>query len=242
MGVRNYRDVPRVYIDMDGPSAHFERAFLAAGMDPKTFKTQRGVYQKLQVVEGLLDAIEEFEARGLEVFFLTKIPAANPYAATEKLLWVQELLPRLVDRVIISSDKGAVGTERDFLVDDHPEWANAHNFRGTVVLFSGDWAPVRHAIATALDTRTEDLLKTPQPVAAINQLLADENTGWRVEEAQSPAGVYLKLFSGKGSSWDFVASLPRETLAGSLLAMAGVSRHYYRRGVDEGRRQQELPL
>lgn len=228
MGVRNYLDVPRVYIDMDGPAAHFEQAFKAAGADPHTFKTRRGVYRDLAVVEGLLEAIANFEEAGLEVFFLTKIPAANPYAATEKLLWVQEHIPRLLDRVIISSDKAAVGTARDFLVDDHPEWANAQNFRGTVLLFSGDWAPIRKAILGALGVRIDGLLKSPPCVQALNALLAREETGWHVEEAGSMGGQFLRLYAGHGSAREFVAALPRETPGGCIVAMAGVAQYYRR--------------
>lgn len=35
----------------------------------------------------------------------------------------------------MSPDKGCVGTKQDFLIDDHPEWANAHNFAGQVIKF-----------------------------------------------------------------------------------------------------------
>lgn len=233
MGVRNYLDVPRVYIDMDGPSAHFERGLTAAGVDAKTFKTQRGVYRGLEVVEGLLEAVAEFERTGLEVFFLTKIPAANPYAATEKLLWVQDVIPSLVDRVIISSDKAAVGSERDFLVDDHPEWANALNFRGTVVLYKDGWADVRKQIAHALSSRDEGLLKVCQDIDSMNRVLGEAGTDWRVEEAQSLGGPFLRLSAQQADrSWRVVGVLPRETRVGSLVAMAGVAQTYWRHGAE----------
>jgi hypothetical protein len=48
----------------------------------------------------------------------------------------------LGDHIIVSPDKGAVGTARDFLIDDHPEWANAHNFSGTPIHFKNNWSEV----------------------------------------------------------------------------------------------------
>jgi 5'(3')-deoxyribonucleotidase len=58
---------------------------------------------------------------------LSKIPAENPHSATEKMLWVREHFPYLGDKIILTPDKGCVGSQRDFLIDDHPEWANANN-------------------------------------------------------------------------------------------------------------------
>jgi 5'(3')-deoxyribonucleotidase len=66
----------------------------------------------------------------------TKIPSKNPYAAAEKLIWMSKHLHILHDRVIITPDKGCIGTKRDYLIDDHPEWANAHNFEGTILKFT----------------------------------------------------------------------------------------------------------
>ena len=45
-------------------------------------------------------------------------------------------------KVILTPDKGAVGIQRDFLIDDHPEWANSNNFKGTVIRFSNNWRDV----------------------------------------------------------------------------------------------------
>lgn len=150
MGTRKYPDTPRVYLDMDGPLADFDAAYKAHGLEPKHFKRVAGAYLNLPVVPGALEAVRFIETLNLQVFLLTKIPSCNPYAATEKLLWVEKHLPALADKVIISSDKGAVGTSRDFLVDDHPEWANADNFPGQVLLFTGDWDAIKAQLAASL--------------------------------------------------------------------------------------------
>lgn len=146
MAERHYPDIPRVYFDMDGVLADFERSAHEHSMDPAHFKRVAGAYLDLPVVPGALEALGSIERAGFLVFVLTKIPASNPYAATEKLLWARRHLPALEDRIIITPDKGAVGRSRDFLIDDHPEWANARNFPGTLLHFSGDWAPILSAI------------------------------------------------------------------------------------------------
>nr|WP_276530645.1 hypothetical protein [Burkholderia multivorans] len=111
-------------------------------MEPKEFKRVAGAYRNLPLMAGAAEAVARVQAMGLQPWGLTKIPASNPYSATEKLLWVQEVLPALHDRVIITPDKGAVGTARDFLVDDMPRWANAKNFPGTLIHFKNDWDAV----------------------------------------------------------------------------------------------------
>ena len=146
MGVREYSDKPRVYLDMDGVIADFDRAAREHEMEPKHFKRVAGAYLDLEPMPGAVEAVAHLESAGFLVFALTKVPRSNPYAATEKLLWARRHFPSLEDRIIITPDKGAVGTARDFLVDDHPDWANAHNFPGTVVHFTGDWAKARLAI------------------------------------------------------------------------------------------------
>jgi 5'(3')-deoxyribonucleotidase len=150
MGVRDYPDVPRVYIDQDGPMAQLEEAATAAGLSIKEFKCNPDAYLHLPVEPGVREAIAELTAMGLLVFVMTKIPLSNPRAATEKLLWVGREFPPLLDRTIITPDKGAVGTFRDFLVDDHPEWANAHNFPGTILVYTRNWPAIVEQIRASV--------------------------------------------------------------------------------------------
>lgn len=139
MGIRHYPDKVRVYVDMDGVIADFEGAARVHAMEPSHFKRVAGAFLDLDPIPGAAEAVAALDAAGYLVFALTKIPHSNPHAATEKLLWARQHFPSLDDRIIITPDKGAVGTARDFLVDDHPEWANASNFPGTVIVFTGDW-------------------------------------------------------------------------------------------------------
>ena len=153
MGQRHYPDKPRVYIDMDGVIADFGAECVKRAMTPSQLKNRRDAYRWLSPFPGAKEGLAALEGAGIEVFALTKIPSTNPYAATEKLLWMRDHFPKLADRVVITPDKGCVGTLRDVLVDDHPEWANADHFQGTVVPFEGDWARARSAVFSALDSR-----------------------------------------------------------------------------------------
>ena len=154
MGVRVYPDIPRVYFDFDNTLADFISAARARNMTPGQFKLVAGAYRSLPLMPGAAEAVARATALGLDPFGLTKCPSQNPYSATEKFLWTADNLPALHDKVIITSDKGAVGTARDFLVDDMPEWANANNFRGTLIHFTGDWEAVFRIITEQLARRS----------------------------------------------------------------------------------------
>lgn len=147
MSIRNYPAGPRVYIDMDGPLAQFDKYCLEHDVDPKVGKLMSLTYASLQVTPGALGAVNDLCSYIPDrVFLLTKVPSQNPIAAMQKLMWAREQFPLIKDHVIITPDKGCVGTVDDVLIDDHPEWANAHNFPGTVIKFDlGDqcaWAKI----------------------------------------------------------------------------------------------------
>ena len=140
MGVRSYTKGPRIYLDMDGVVADFERMMHEKSLDAHRLKLIPGTYINLEPMPGAINGINQLLDQGFNIFILTKIPSKNPYAAAEKLMWVRKHLPRLEDHVIVTPDKGCVGRRIDFLVDDHPEWANAHNFPGSIIQFGVDEA------------------------------------------------------------------------------------------------------
>lgn len=142
MGIRNYKDVRRVYFDMDGVLADFEKAFKDAGLTVKEFKLKEGSYSSIPVMKGAIQAVDLALELGYEIFALTKIPTKNPYSATEKIIWLNKYFPQFGDHIILSPDKGVVGKSVDILIDDHPEWANADKFPGNIIKFSGDWSEV----------------------------------------------------------------------------------------------------
>lgn len=139
MSVRNYPDNPRVYLDMDGVVADFERAMNEHKLSASQLKVIPNAYRTLRPMPGAIEGVHKIIEFGFFVMVLTKIPSENPFAATEKILWLQEHLPILEDHIIITPDKGCVGDKGDFLVDDHPEWANAHKFPGSIIKLGGTY-------------------------------------------------------------------------------------------------------
>lgn len=136
--IKDYKDLPRVYLDLDGPVADFLKVMTDRNMSGSDLKLIPGVYRELPVINGAREAIRILAGMGYEVWILSKIPDENPYAATEKILWLNQYFPEIGERIILSPDKGCIGTDRDILIDDHPEWANAHNFSGLVIKFERD--------------------------------------------------------------------------------------------------------
>lgn len=147
MSIRKYPDVTRVYVDIDGVIADFEAICREMKVHPQQGKLIPGIYRDLPVMAGAVEGVQGLLDLGYFVMCLTKIPSKNPGAASEKLHWVNEHFPVLKDYVVITPDKGCVGTSRDYLIDDHPEWANANKFPGMVLPFGGatvlsDWSGI----------------------------------------------------------------------------------------------------
>lgn len=147
MYTRKYDRPVTIYLDQDGPLADFQAAATTAGWEPKVAKMQRGFYRSLPLTPGAREAVDELLAfHHLHVFVATKIPDRNPYAATEKILWLNEHLPGMGERIIITPNKACIGTPDDFLVDDRAHRADASFFRGTFIHYGSaeypDWEAV----------------------------------------------------------------------------------------------------
>lgn len=142
MGVKTYTNARRVYFDMDGVLADFEKEAIDRNIPFHELKTQIDAYRHLPVMEGAKEAVRRVLEAGFEIFVLTKIPRKNAYSATEKIFWLEDHFPEFEDRIIISPDKGALGREGHYLIDDHPEWANADQFGGEVIHFKRNWDDV----------------------------------------------------------------------------------------------------
>lgn len=137
----NFKSTTRIYIDMDGVVADFEKAAGLHGMDPKEFKMLPGAYRHLEWMPGAEDALQYLLDNGANVWIATKIPHENPFSATEKLQWWQDRRPEMLKRVIITPDKGTLGNEHDMLVDDRPHKAHCEHFLGTFIHFGSDKFP-----------------------------------------------------------------------------------------------------
>lgn len=125
----------RFFIDLDGVTADFATARDESGLTSDVFKLLPGSYLNLKPYPEAIAGIRQLVARGFDCWIATKIPHDNPYAAAEKLFWVKQYLPELFKSVIITPNKGTLGTQRDFLIDDRPHKAHIDEFAGTLLTY-----------------------------------------------------------------------------------------------------------
>jgi 5'(3')-deoxyribonucleotidase len=134
--MRKYNKKRTIFIDQDGPLANYEAGAAARDIPCVEAKLVRGFYRDLPIVKGAEAAIREMLTwEDTELFVATKIPDKNPWAATEKLLWINDTFPELEERVIITPNKACLGTPADYLIDDRAHKADAKYFSGTFIHF-----------------------------------------------------------------------------------------------------------
>lgn len=127
----------RVFIDMDGVLADFERLKEVLGVDSDMLKRMPGAYLRLEPIPGAIEAVHSLIGMGFECWIATKPPTGIAHAYADKAAWALRYLPELKRRIILTHDKGLLGDEQDFLIDDRPHKANCERFRGTLIHFGG---------------------------------------------------------------------------------------------------------
>ena len=140
----------RVYLDIDGVLADYDKA-IREGTPRSDFVYRRDTFLNLDPFPNSIESVSRIEQMGFDTWILGKLPKKNPYAATEKVLWIHKYFPQLISKIVLTFDKGAVGSPHDFLIDDHPEWANAMAFKGTVIKFRGNWEPVLQYLSSTIE-------------------------------------------------------------------------------------------
>jgi len=148
----------RVFIDMDGVIVDFSRFKNERGLTSEQVKHMKGAYLSMLPIDGALDHVRYIINMGFEVWIATKPPTRAVYAYSEKAAWIFHYLPELSRRIIITHDKGLLGDEGDWLLDDRPHKANCMEFKGRLITsYPFDW---EHAIT---ELRTHKKVE-PTPV------------------------------------------------------------------------------
>lgn len=134
----------RVFLDMDGVIVDFDSFKDSLGLTGDEVKKIPGAYLKMKAFPEALQSIKILIGAGYDVWLATKPPTGVSHAYSDKAEWVFQNLPELKRKLIITHDKGLLGGEDDFLVDDRPHKANCDKFRGTLIPFTNGetWAGV----------------------------------------------------------------------------------------------------
>lgn len=134
----------RVFIDLDGVVVNFDAFRAARGLTGDEVKSLPGAYLEMEPYPDAIAAVYSLIGMGYEVWIATKPPTGVPHAYSDKAAWVMKHLPELTRRIIITHDKGLLGDDRDYLIDDRPHKANCESFKGTLIRFVNGvtWADV----------------------------------------------------------------------------------------------------
>lgn len=134
----------RIFVDMDGVLADFDRLKTELGATGEYIKRLPGAFNQMQPIPGAIAGVRSLIGMGYEVWIATKPPTGIPHAYADKADWILRHLPELKRRIIMTHDKGLLGDENDYLIDDRPHKANCERFRGSLIHFGNgvDWAGV----------------------------------------------------------------------------------------------------
>ena len=125
----------RVFIDMDGVIVDFDGYCHLTKKSPDEVKRLPGAYRAMRPIIGELEAVEAVARLWFEPWIATKPPTGGIHAYSEKAAWIEEWLPTLSSRLIVTHDKGLLGDAGDYLCDDRPHKANCRSFKGILIPF-----------------------------------------------------------------------------------------------------------
>lgn len=125
----------RIFVDMDGVIVDFEADMKRFGLTGDELKEKDNAYLEMEPIDGALEAVDELVELGFDVWIATKPPTGIAQAYADKVTWILHYLPGFEERIVITHDKGFLGDEGDFLLDDRPHRANCEKFKGTGLWF-----------------------------------------------------------------------------------------------------------
>ena len=123
----------RIYIDMDGVIANFQKAADEGGWK---YRPDLHVnYRNLEVIDGAINAIAKLSADH-EIFIASPPPWTRPEVWGHKREWLEEHFPYLKRKLILTHRKDLlIG---DVLIDD-TRFRGQPDFKGNWFWFNKDW-------------------------------------------------------------------------------------------------------
>lgn len=125
---------PRAFVDMDGVVVDFEGYMRMLGATAEEIKRQAYAYDEMRPMQGGIEGVRSLIGMGFDVWLATKPPTGVPHAYRGKAAWVLRHLPELKRKLILTPDKGMLGSANDVLIDDHPHRAACFDFDGTLII------------------------------------------------------------------------------------------------------------
>lgn len=129
----------RVFIDMDGVLADFDKLMITLNKTGDQLKRMPNAFRDLEPIPGAIDAVHSLTGMGYKCWIATKPPTGYPDAYGDKVRWLLVHLPELKRRIILTHDKGLLGDCTDYLIDDRPHKANCEQFEGKLIRFVDDY-------------------------------------------------------------------------------------------------------
>ena len=136
----------RVYIDLDGVVADFEKGreeHPLGKVSPYRGRPDKlpGLFENLEPIEGAISSVNLLlKSPDFDIYFLSTAPWDNPDAWTHKRLWIAKFFDEKLirKRLILCHFKNfLIG---DYLIDDR-KYNGAENFEGEWLYFGSDKFP-----------------------------------------------------------------------------------------------------
>lgn len=124
-----------IYLDMDQVLVNFNSSSRIPKNEkhlynhPEIFK--KGFFLELTPMVGAIDFVNYLlDLDKYDVYILTQPVAKSYFSYSEKVQWIEEYIPRLLDKIIMTQNKLLL--KGDLLVDDNEKWKD---FDGKFFLF-----------------------------------------------------------------------------------------------------------
>ena len=120
----------RIFIDMDGVLANFEKA---AAQIPDSKRPDLDLdFSTFEPMPGAIEAVHKIIDMGHDVFIASTPPWNNPSAWGQKRDWIEEHIPELERKIVLTHRKDLlIG---DILIDD-TTYRGQKDFNGTFIHF-----------------------------------------------------------------------------------------------------------
>jgi len=124
----------RIYIDMDGVVADFDKAAREhPDFGKKGFRPDLTLdFTKFEPIPGAIEAVNKLVDAGHEVLFASTAPWDYPESWAQKRIWIAEHFPKMRKKLILTARKDLlIG---DILIDD-TTYRGQRDFNGTFIHF-----------------------------------------------------------------------------------------------------------